>query len=316
MKIKVADLRKLIREALLLEYTLSNDVTLYHRSPQKFKVGDILTAQTDPATGKHWLEKKQYEREMEDYRKKNHPNLPSRLNCIFSSFHPRSRFIGKGRLYAVKPIGKIHIVDSKIIDQLGRNSWKDNDWGYDSSLIEEYWQGTEPRRGNLADMEILSDSAEVLEVLDEPKRLMRGAKIVFSAGAPTIKGELTLNTSKDETKEPYAYASDGNTQVPEKEARRRLDIPGIKLGEPKKSSWGFKLDVEIGPGFSGVISTYRGEDPSSMKKDKEYSSYSVPTIGLSPGENIDKGGIAIHLDSPAGMSFFKAFRSGRIGRRD
>jgi hypothetical protein len=215
-------------------------------------VGDVLTAQVDPAPGKHWLAKKQYEREMEEVRKQQFPNLPSRLDCVFASFHPRSRFLGKGYLYAIKPIGRMHVTDSQPIDQIGRNSWQDNDYGYDSSLIEDYWKGVEHRRGSILDMEVLMDKAEVIEVLDEPKRLQRGSLLKFGSEAPTLKGEFGLNEMKPKDGSPpseYAYAPDG-----------------IQLGQTTGTGWSKKMHVSIGPGFEGIICSYRGEEPQSYKK--------------------------------------------------
>jgi hypothetical protein len=322
MEIKVRDLRKLIREALFLEYTLSNNVTLYHRSPKKFKVGDTLTAQVDPATGNHWLAKKQYEKEMEEYRKKHYPNLPSRFNCIYSSFSPRSRFIGKGYLYAVKPIGKTHITDSKIIDQLGRNSWKDDDYGYDSSLIEDYWKGVEPRRGNIDDMEIMSESAEVIEVVGENKRLQRGELIVFGSGAPTIKAVVRINRMKKGPQDEGwqgIYAANGNDVIKLDAAMDRLNVAGVSLGDIKKGSWDDMQHLTIGPGFMGTIAGYRGQEPGRDKSsDDSKSVHRVPSITLSPGSDISgKNGISISLDHPtADAQFIKAFRLGTIQRRD
>lgn len=317
MRIRLGELRRLIWEALLLEYTVSPDATLYHRSPQRFKVGDILTAQVDPATGKHWLAKKQYEREMEEVRKQQFPNLPSRLDCIFASFHPRSRFLGKGFLYAVRPVGRMHVTDSKLIDEIGRNSWQDNDYGYDSSLIEDYWKGVEPRRGNVLDMEVLMDKAEVVEVLDEPKRLQRGTLLKFGPEAPALKGEFGLNEMKPKdgsTPSEYTYASDGNTQVDIKKALRELEVDGVRLGQTTGTGWSKKMHVTLGPGFEGIICSYRGEEPKSYKKDKD-SSYYVPSVSLSPGNSIGKGGVSITLDTDSAKALFKAFRSGRIERK-
>ncbi len=310
MEIKVRDLRRLIREALLREYTVSGNATLYHRSPQKFKVGDILTAQVDPATGKHWQAKKKYEQEMEEYRKKNHPDLPSRFNCIFASFSPRSRFIGKGFLYAIKPIGKMHVTDSKFIDQIGSNSWKGDDYGYDSSYIEDYWKGVEPRRGNINDMEILMDQAEVIEVIEEQQRIFRGMNFSIGPGVGSIVGTVGVSTRKDGT--TYVFASNGNDMIPADEGLERLKAPGIKLGEIKKKSYGDDKEqiVHLGPGFSGVVVTYRGSEPGAQKE-----SYLVPSISVSPGSAIGSDGISIRLDDESCKNFIRSFRKGQISKR-
>ena len=117
MRITVRQLRLIINEALLCEYTPSPNVTLYHRSYVKFDVGQVLTAQKDLKTGKHWLASRRCERDLEDYRKKHHPELPSRFDCVYATLEPRSRFLNKGYLYAVEPIGKMFVADSTLIDQ-------------------------------------------------------------------------------------------------------------------------------------------------------------------------------------------------------
>ena len=78
MKVRLSELRQLIQQAILLEYTVAPDATLYHRSMVDHKVGDTLTAQMDPKTGKHWLSTREAEQDLESYRKKEHPDLPSR----------------------------------------------------------------------------------------------------------------------------------------------------------------------------------------------------------------------------------------------
>lgn len=75
MKMKLFELRRLIREGMLLEYDPQPSATFYHRSEAKLNVGQILTAQVNEGTGQHWLRSKEFEVVLDDYRKSHHPNL-------------------------------------------------------------------------------------------------------------------------------------------------------------------------------------------------------------------------------------------------
>jgi hypothetical protein len=285
-------LRLLIQD-ILLEYDVAPNATLYHRSDVKFKVGDVLTAQKDPKTGEHWLASRRAEKDLEAYRKKNHPDLPSRFNCIYASFSPRSRFLGKGRLYAIEPIGKTFVADSKIIDQMAIN---DAD-GYGSySEIEEYWAGVEPSRHNIMNAEVLMDSARVVEVIDEQQRMMRGTVLRFGPQAPLLAGYVTVWGS--ESPNPVMFASDGSTKVPLEDALERLKAPGIDAGAQK----GDKIPVTVGPGFEGFIVYYGGAEPRKT--------WGAPRIALATGTQRGPEGLYIQIED--NKALIKAFRQGKI----
>jgi hypothetical protein len=260
------NLHRLIRE-ILLEYSVSPTSTLYHRSPKDFKVGDILTAQMDPKTGQHWLASKEVERTLERIRKEQHPDLPSRLNCVYLSFVPRSRFLSKGKLYAVEAIGNTHCVNSQIIDELGQTSYPSY------SLMEEYWQGSEPYRSNLGDLEVLATSARVIEVVqdDIDKRIHPGDTIEFLEGAPIIDAEINYywrNPKYDKSAlKPYTYLADGNkseaidvalAMINDRPGVQVLDEPNMQLGEDDREA---KIRVRLGPSFIGKFRTFRVGDP-------------------------------------------------------
>ena len=97
---------------------LSNNSTLYHRTTEKLKVGDII--KPNKTKGTHWLEKNNMELALEGLREQKYSKKPSRFSCIFSSVIPRSRFVDKGYLYTIRPIGKMHMPDSTLIDQMDR----------------------------------------------------------------------------------------------------------------------------------------------------------------------------------------------------
>ena len=166
---------------------ISENVTLYHRSNHPMKVGDVVKPKRDE-DGKHWLEHVVSEVGMEYYRKKHFPDKPSRLNCVYSAVIPRSRFVDKGNLYVVKPRGKIHVADSSIIDlfhesfdrehsdfermrRLAKDKPEQMEWYIDHFSADRYWKG-DGRKAKKENVEVLSDSAVVVEVIDDSdKRL-------------------------------------------------------------------------------------------------------------------------------------------------
>lgn len=180
-------LKEILQEHLLVE--LSEKTTLYHRSLKKMEVGDIIEPKMDK-TGKHWLTSLPVEILLEEYRKENYPDKPSRMKCIYSSLIPRSRFVDKGNLYAIKPIGKMFMANSMIIDEIGDKFSREtmdfyergirekdiisNPQKYiyymDNYLARTYWEGDITGiKNKLTRIEVLSDSAEVVEVIGEDK---------------------------------------------------------------------------------------------------------------------------------------------------
>jgi hypothetical protein len=106
-------LTHLLLEQLLSE--ISTNTPLYHRSLRKMNVGDAVEIPRDTAN-KHYLTYKMGELALEEERKETAPDAPSRLNCVYSSLIPRSRFVDKGYLYRIKPTGRIFVADSTLID--------------------------------------------------------------------------------------------------------------------------------------------------------------------------------------------------------
>jgi hypothetical protein len=296
MHLRLGTLRRLIRESILLEYDVSPNATLYHRSPIDFKVGDVLTAQKDPKTGQHWLASKRSEQALERYRQQNHPDLPSRFDCVFASFNPRSRFLGKGKLYAIKPEGKMFVTDSNLIDQMARN---DESHYSSRQEIEEYWDGIEPNRRNINDVEILMKAARVVDVIGEQARIVNGTRIAFGPGAPRVRAHVSVFGSESPT--PKIGASDGNTFVSVPNALERLEVDGTFVS---RSMQGDKYSVVLGPGFEGFVTSYRGSDPGMRGR------HAIPSISVSTGAARGPEGVWIYVDEPE--KFIKAFRAGKI----
>lgn len=161
---------------------VSENVTLYHRSRYPMKVGDIIKAKRDE-DGKHWLEDLPSEIGLEYYRREKYPDKPSRFTSVYSSVIPRSRFVHKGTLYVVKPRGKIHVANSAIIDEFHENFDRRNS-NYEEMRkmakeepeelryyinqfdADNYWKGG-GKKANKEDIEVLSDSAIITEIIDE-----------------------------------------------------------------------------------------------------------------------------------------------------
>lgn len=217
-------LKDILQEHLLVE--LSEKTTLYHRSFTELKVGDIIKPKMDK-TGKHWLKGLPVEILLEEYRKENYPNRPSRLDCIYSSLIPRSRFVDKGNLYAVKPIGKMFITDSLIIDEIGEKfsretmnfyeqGIRDKDiienpqkyiYYMDHHLAKRYWEGDiKGIKNKLTRIEVLSESAEVVEVIGEDK--LNVGDTVEITKPNKIKVSLTLYLEDEDAINKYKLKND------------------------------------------------------------------------------------------------------------
>jgi hypothetical protein len=214
-------LTHLLLEQLLSE--ISTNTPLYHRSLRKMNVGDAVEIPRD-TTNKHYLTYKMGELALEEERKETAPDAPSRLNCVYSSLIPRSRFIDKGYLYRVKPTGRIFVADSTLIDAIMErfdNEYYEYISRYDQPerteieqdllqnpkrLMEylpreayEYWMGEKPNiaafgKSALRDIEVLSDGAVVTEVVSESEKstpFVIGDDVVVTE-SDKLRAQLTL----------------------------------------------------------------------------------------------------------------------------
>ena len=212
---------------LLLEQLLSEisvNTPLYHRSLRKMNVGDTIEIPKDSTSGKHYLANKMGEIALEQERKEIAPDAPSRLNCVYSSLIPRSRFVDKGYLYRVKPTGRIFVADSTLIDSIMEKfdrEYYEYISRYDQperrniedSLIKDpsrltgylpyeaydYWKGETPNvavfgKSALRDIEVLSDGAIVTEVVSESEKstpFVMGDNVVVTE-SDKLRAHLTL----------------------------------------------------------------------------------------------------------------------------
>lgn len=225
---------------LLLE-GIGHHTSLYHRSPIRLKVGDHIKVPKEK-TGKHWLETKEAEIALEVLRREEYADRPSRFDCIYSTLIPRARFVDKGYLYRVRPVGKIHVTDSlyidRIIDRFEREYYdsirdRDDRREYYKEHPKElvyflpveanyYWDGVEPSRVNLKDVEVLSEGAVVIEEITETEKSqpfrIGDTVVVTESNKLRATLDLYINTifnrdkapvTDDEKKKLFDYIKDG-----------------------------------------------------------------------------------------------------------
>lgn len=265
-------LREFVRE-FLVEYAPQENVVLYHRSMKKFKVGDVLSG---GHSSKNKLDSP-VELALEEYRQKHHPDLPSRMNCVYMTFIPRSRFVNYGKLYAVKPNGNMFVSDSMLIDKMLED--KDRSRSYGSSeyeytkddvpyyLVERYWKGVEPNRGNTNDLEVIAESATVTEIIEEHKRVQRDDVVEFGSGV-VIKGTVSLFSDSKAPDVYYAYDS-ARGKASFEQVTNDLKAQGISTS--MKSNFGrHDLDVVLSAGFVGKVLSARTQSPGNKDPNAGY----------------------------------------------
>lgn len=316
---------RLLREYIrtLLEYELQHGVRVYHRSPRIMKPGDIVKPKM--INGRHWNVDSVQERVFERYRKEHYPELPSRLECVFGTLTPRSRFLSFGYLHILEPIGSIHVTNSMLIDTFQTKadramlkykfSWKGKLTDEEAielvyretyAYIESYWRGWEPDKTNLNNTEVLMQSARVLELVDESMQLHVGDRIVFGSSARPIETQIELYHD-DGDDEDHSIAPNG-----QKIFRGMIDeilkrTPGVVSVKHVKISASFvkRLDVIVGPGFECNIDHVVTSDPGhDTPKDRRFTKIWIAIDDTAP---------RMYLDVvPASRDLVNQFRKGLI----
>ena len=254
-------LSHLLLEQLLRE--ISTDTPLYHRSLRKMNVGDAIEIPKDLTTNKHYLANKMGELAMEQERLLEAPDAPSRLNCVYSSLIPRSRFVDKGYLYRVKPTGRIFVADSTLIDtimerfdreyyeRVSRYDQQDRK-EIEQDLLQnpskltnylpreayEYWMGEKPNiaafgKAALRDLEVLSDGAIVTEVVSESEKstpFVMGDDVVVTE-SNKLKASLDLYINS----KTMAKGEEVKSDLTEQEINDLLNYIGNEIFDGVKS---------------------------------------------------------------------------------
>lgn len=263
-------MKSLLLKSLLKEIVLLNEITeetvLYHRSFDKFKVGDVINPSVkfgDEKNGTHWLKHNFMEQKLEEARKEINPKAPSRFKCVYCSVVPNSAFSGKGYLYEVKPIGNFHATLAYFINKMnneyeraksnGMNNFperkyysseeaynkaykeyerrQDEDAWYRSDyrlehLFEWYWKGINVGGG-------FKENTKWIEVLCDK------AKVVSVHGKESYKylsaGDEVEFMEDMTIPHFYGYDATGNKKLPREEIDR---IVKDFHGEEEKSSFG------------------------------------------------------------------------------
>ena len=249
-------LSHLLLEQLLNE--ISTNTPLYHRSLRKMNVGDVIEIPKDLTTNKHYLANKMGELAMEQERLLEAPDAPSRLNCVYSSLIPRSRFVDKGYLYRVKPTGRIFVADSTLIDTIMERfdrEYYEHVSRYDQQdrkeieqdLLQnpskltnylpreayEYWKGSVPNKDTLRDIEVLSDGAIVTEVVSESEKstpFVRGDDVVVTE-SNKLKASLDLYINS----KTMANGEEVKSDLTEQEINDLLNYIGNEIFDGVKS---------------------------------------------------------------------------------
>lgn len=310
MKMKLSELRSLVREVIILEYSPQPSATFYHRSSAQLKVGQVLTAQVNKQSGQHWLRSKDFEVALDNYRQKNHPDLPSRFDCVYASLTPHSRFLGKGRLYRIEPVNCVPFVtNSRIIDEL--IAVYPDEYDYDTMpprkikqfidendrLFRDYWNGDDPTKKNLPDLEVLMKSARVIELIDE-KRALPGD--VFTLHVPVDAYVAIYGDS--------VYSSNGKDTVSLDNCIKLLDsTPYVEINKGQRDDR--RLPLRLLPGFKSTIRRVYSSMPGD-KAERPSDLRQPYTDNFS--SSIDGDGVMLTLDFRDAKMFMKSLRAGDI----
>lgn len=179
-------MKKIILDSLLYETIKTGKKIAYHSSLFEFNAGDILDGES---INRDFYKDKHYEQLIENIRKKEYPNKPSRLTSVYSSPFKQNAFNLKGITYIVELLGNFHYADSDLISDIAENSnqiiqgtyWEMNkseqieaiSKNYILDKIHQYWNG---KLFNKKFIEILSDKAKVLGVYEPKSYLYPGGK--------------------------------------------------------------------------------------------------------------------------------------------
>lgn len=282
-------------------HAIQRGTRLFHRSHRDFKVGDII----EPGRGGE-LPSWQYEveRYLEQVRKEEYPQKLSRRECVYTSVVPRARFTGRGKLYVVEPMGgKTHVADSRIIDQLHYSLEDVPEKLYPrlegKKLGKAFWE-SDLLGAPLADVEVMLERAVVVEVVGDDAPLEKGDQVTFGSGV-SIPVKLQ---GEENWKDKRTYYRLGHMRLTTEDAVDRLtEIRGIQVVDYDNSLR--TIDIELGSGFTGVVTFIRGGEPGQSPKDDT----GFPLVEVEP---LRKAAPVIRFTGLTAGAFWRALHAGRI----
>jgi len=278
----IKDFRAFLSDSVLLE--LSSNSTLYHRSPIKLKVGDRIQSRKNK-DGRHWLQDSLVEIALEEFRKRNFPNRPSRFNAIYTTPYPRSRFVDKGYLYAVQPVGEVFMTDSMLIDEINdyfSRSLSDLDFDEqgdirsrvlsgDKNAVDEivymlpyseaglYWRGILNRPVSMRkNIEVLCEGAIVTEIIND-NRLKNGDVIKIESDGLIAKMDLFINSKSSKIEMTKEESDDFLDQIKKEIFTDDVKITQMSHAKPGKGINGsdeyfYRIIGQLRPGSKLKIS--------------------------------------------------------------
>ena len=139
---------------------------------------------------------------LELIRKKDYPDMPSRLAGAFATLQPATRFVSYGHLYEVEALGATLVANSYLIDQMweegnkaaydakdrygyGKLTDQQQKWVNQSVMhaiswdAKQYWAGASVDKANVRNVEVIADKLKIIRQVDETHRLMR--RMIFKA---------------------------------------------------------------------------------------------------------------------------------------
>jgi len=340
MKITESQLRILIKEMLLQERsTLPAGVDLYHRSRHNFKVGDIVdgshssrfrdisTVEKVIEIGRVNIINSEWKRENPSFyktikRKRTlitpeppavDPNQKplSRLNCVYASLIPRSRFMNYGKLYRVKllddnyqitnsmEIDRLHDMISRKAHDYDYQMFKENEAAITEDLarwfrsdIERYFQEPKINKLNLQDIEVYARKMQVVEAIDEKDKILTGDSFVSSEPITVMAHFYVDENTKSKLAQMF---SDIGVEI------ESQDWKGYKVVIPANKKFTLSSINKRIADKTKKPSSYDYDDNKYPVKDMKISFEEYPKIYLSvSGGATDRGANKIYKDIRSG----------------
>jgi hypothetical protein len=235
----------------------------------------------------------------------------SRLNCVYASLIPRSRFMNYGKLYRVKLVDdNYQIANSMLIDSLHEMiSRKTSDYDYrmfreneDSIIkdilfsvrfyVERYFEEPKIDKLNLQDIEVYARKMQVVEVVDEKDKILTGDTVISSEPITVMANLYVDENTKSKLKQMFA---DIGVEIED------YDWKGYKVVIPANKKFTLSSINKRIADKTKKPSSYDYDDNKYPVKDMKISFEEYPKIYLSvSGGATDRGANKIYKDIRSG----------------